>query len=1130
MRKANQRVAAHSKWHTVVCWLLLALVSSTAAAQVDTGKSASTTVTDVDLSADDLITRIDVLETRSDLSETERDLVLEQLRGAVARAESAEAARKRASEYAAGLKSAPDTIAALTAESALTPETDELREAADPVAMQLQLVALQAESVSLRSKQRTLAEQLRGMDSRPPEARAELSDLRMRLDRARTPIPAKASPLLAEASRLREQAAHQELSARIEMIEQELSTLPTRESIATAQRDLLERRVTEVDAAIEASNARIASRRKLQVKEEESRARELERSLAGQPGAIRMFAAENVAIRTSSSQLGERLDRARAEQLRSTRLLDDVDEARSSADQILAIGSISDESAQLLRGLQKSLATGERIGQRIDQRSKALVDLRVQQFQTQQSLRSLQSSDSANGQLVGNRIELADHERALMETLVEHRNAALADLAGAQGQLISMLSESNALDAELLQASEQLHTLLDERLLWLPSTAALGADWARQLAAGAVWLATPANWSRVPAAVWSSLLTYPLRLLLLGLGAGALFVFRKRLSAALPALAQPVGQRNDDFGITLLAWGATLLLALAWPLVIGTVGWSLRGRGGGDFADALGHGMLSLAIVWLIFGMFIDLCRPRGLFVAHFGWDAQGTRRLGRAFRLLLAVLAPTAVLTAMMAATGDPKLIDGIGRLGFLLGSLTLALFMYRLSRSHDGALGRLLASTGWAGWAPMLWLRVLVAVPLLLAALASMGYYATARELQGRLFTSGWILLLAVIVFHVAMRGVLVASQRAAWRQADALHAKAQAEAQAARAAESSDGSEALVLQNQEAEIDAVTVSQQTRALLLAASGVVLAVMLLGVWREMIPALNVFNDVVLWSHVVTGSGGDSVEAVTLGNVLMSLLIVGLTAIAARNLPGFLEILFLQRARIDIGTRYAITTIARYLIFAIGLVIAFNRIGADWSKLQWIVAALGVGLGFGLQEIVANFISGLIILFERPVRVGDVVTIGSISGTVSRIRIRATTLTDFDNIEVVVPNKVFITETVKNWTLTTELTRLVLKVGIGYGSDVKKAHQLMLDVAAANPKVLKSPAPRVLFTGLGDSALEFEVRVHVGTIEGRWATIHELHQALVAALSRADINIPFPQRDVHVRRVDGVRAGESGP
>ena len=614
-----------------------------------------------------------------------------------------------------------------------------------------------------------------------------------------------------------------------------------------------------------------------------------------------------------------------------------------------------------------------------------------------------------------------------------------------------------------------------------------------------------------------------------------------------------MGRRNDSFHTTLLTCAATLLLALVWPLPLAGLGWSLgqaagssgsgSGNGGGGFVHALGQGVLGAVVVWLMLGLFINMCRPSGLFVAHFGWNAQRIRHLGHALHLLLLVLAPTTLLTGMANASDNADLIDGLGRFSFLLGSLAMGLFLYRVFLPDGGVLGGAAARQGWRRHLPLLGARVLVAAPLLLAALAGMGYYATARELQARLFTSGWMVLAVTILYCVALRGVLVTSRRAAWQQADARRARALSEALAARAAlpgsqgsgaDSGDSTEstspgtgtgsheALALQNQEAEIDAVTVSQQTRALLRAASSVLLAVLLLGLWREMIPALKVFNDVVLWSYLVTGSDGERVAAaVTLGHVLASLLTLGLTAIAARTLPGFFEVLLLQRSGINSGTLYAVATIARYAILAIGLLVAFSGIGADWSKLQWIVAALGVGLGFGLQEIVANFISGLIILFERPVRVGDLVTIGNTVGTVSRIKIRAITITDFDNFEVLVPNKAFITETVQNWTLSNEITRLVLKVRVAHGSDVQQAHRLMLDAAVANPQVLKLPEPAVLLLALGDSAMEFEVRVYVNLIDERLPTTHALYSAIVTALANAGIQIPFPQRDVHVRYAD---------
>ena len=133
----------------------------------------------------------------------------------------------------------------------------------------------------------------------------------------------------------------------------------------------------------------------------------------------------------------------------------------------------------------------------------------------------------------------------------------------------------------------------------------------------------------------------------------------------------------------------------------------------------------------------------------------------------------------------------------------------------------------------------------------------------------------------------------------------------------------------------------------------------------------------------------------------------------------------------------------------------------------------MGLGLGFGLQEIFANFVSGLIILFERPIRVGDTVTVGSISGVVSRIRIRATWITGFDRKELVVPNKEFVTTQLVNWSLSDAVSRVEIKVGIAYGSDTERAIELLQDAADANPDVLRDPAPSVLFLGFGESSLD---------------------------------------------------------
>jgi potassium efflux system protein len=177
----------------------------------------------------------------------------------------------------------------------------------------------------------------------------------------------------------------------------------------------------------------------------------------------------------------------------------------------------------------------------------------------------------------------------------------------------------------------------------------------------------------------------------------------------------------------------------------------------------------------------------------------------------------------------------------------------------------------------------------------------------------------------------------------------------------------------------------------------------------------------------------------------------------------------------------------------------------------------LSVGLGFGLQEIVANFVCGLIVLFERPFRIGDTVTIGDISGTVTRIRIRATTVIDFDRKELIVPNKEFIVGRLVNWSLSDNRIRIRIPVGIAYGSDTKLATELLVQAARKNPHVLHKPAAEAVFKGFGDNSLDFELRVYINGIENWWSMLHELNISIDNAFKEAGVTIAFPQRDVHL-------------
>ena len=259
---------------------------------------------------------------------------------------------------------------------------------------------------------------------------------------------------------------------------------------------------------------------------------------------------------------------------------------------------------------------------------------------------------------------------------------------------------------------------------------------------------------------------------------------------------------------------------------------------------------------------------------------------------------------------------------------------------------------------------------------------------------------------------------------------------------------------------------------------------------------------------------------AVTLRDLLLASGVLVITLVLSRNLPGLLEIVLLDRLPLDRGGRYAISFVCRYLVAIAGIMLTFHWIGFSWTAVQWLATALTVGLGFGLQEIFANLVSGLIILIERPVRVGDFVTVNGVDGHVLRTQLRATTIKDLDHRELIVPNKTFITQDVINWTLSDRSTRVIIRVGIAYGSDTARAQQVMVDIARENPLVKQIPRPEVVFTSFGNSTLDFELRVMIPTREVYFKVIHELNMAIDAAFREAGIEIAFPQQDIHIRGI----------
>ncbi|MEM8562070.1 MAG: mechanosensitive ion channel domain-containing protein, partial [Pseudomonadota bacterium] len=322
----------------------------------------------------------------------------------------------------------------------------------------------------------------------------------------------------------------------------------------------------------------------------------------------------------------------------------------------------------------------------------------------------------------------------------------------------------------------------------------------------------------------------------------------------------------------------------------------------------------------------------------------------------------------------------------------------------------------------------------------------------------------------------------------------------------------------------------SEETSQLIRVGIFAVAAVLLMYIWLPLLPAFDLFSRVTLWTSSAVVDGQTSENRITLATLLVVLFLAGLTLYAARKLPALIDLVLRSRTQVSPSARYTTSSLVNYVILGGGIVAALAALGVQWSQLQWLVAALGVGIGFGLQEIIANFISGIIILFERPIRVGDVVSTGGTDGVVTKIRIRATTIVDWDGKELLVPNKEFITDRLLNWSLSDPKIRIVLRVGIAYGANVELAIKSLHEIVSAHPRVVEDPKPQVVFEEFGDNALLLSARCHLDSLDDRLGVVTALNREIYRRFAELDIVIAFPQRDVHIDAENPIRVTLENP
>jgi potassium efflux system protein len=843
------------------------------------------------------------------------------------------------------------------------------------------------------------------------------------------------------------------------------------------------------------------------------------RELAGRHPLIQQLVAQNTVLSEEIRSLATDLDRVTDAADVTEKETKRIEENFRKARQKLEIAGLSQVLGQVLQDQRRQLPDVRRY-RRLARTSEMLIaESGLRQIHYSEEQNRLEDVPAYLASLTADLPpEEAEANQAELRRLLNSRLTFLQKAIITNDAYLRTLGELDFAQRQLLETAGAYDDFLAEHLLWIRSSPAINLEAIKKLPEEITQLLSPSGWFEVFKVLVYQATHSPFPILMFAVFA-LLIWKRKRLHSLLEEIGGKAKKPTTyKIAFSLQALCLTLLLAAAWPLLLGTLGWQLRlSLEGTIFPRAIGLTLFEMSPRIFLLLAFRVLVVPKGLAEAHFGWSETNLELLRRELARLMVIYLPFLFVTLTVYNLGPVTFDWALGKLIFVGLVLALGFFFFRVLHPKRGVVQNYLSQHPKVLPVRLryLWFLLVIAIPLFITGLTLAGYTYTATTLTARLMAGVWLILGIIVIHQLVGYWLLQTRRKFAILATLKRRQEARAEAEVKDAVPPRE--EGVPIQVEEETVDLVALSDDIRKLLNTAFMVFGIIGFWFIWSEVLPALGVLNDIALWHHTALVDGQESQVPINLADGILAILIAIITFVATKRFPAFLEIVLLQRLDMTVGGRYTVTTLSRYLIAAAGTISAIYILGGSWSQVQWLVAALSLGIGFGLQEIVANFISGLIILFERPIRGGDLVTVGESTGVVTRIRIRATTIQDFDKKELLVPNKEFITGRLLNWSLSDQMSRILIPVGVAYGSDVQKAMALMAEAAEEHELVLTEPKPFVIFEGFGDNALSLTLRAYIESVEYRVTTLSKLNEEIDRKFNEAGIVIAFPQRDVHL-------------
>ncbi len=981
------------------------------------------------------------VQANGDLDEPTKNNLTQIYNAAQKFLENAAQSAKNASEYERIIQSAPaqavaikDQIAELQKQLAAPAELQTISDpfkGLSPEQLRQQLVLKQSELEQLKKQSVQLeAEPARRMQ-RTTEFPGILTDLQKKIDENQvqqsTPVPANDTLENKQARDARLAAERIFLNAEVAKIKAEQNSYKVSSDFLPQQLELSNLKIQLLQRDIDSIQKNLSITQKNQIDNLVDQAK-LDLSRASK--LLVPIAEKNVVL---SELQRSYASTANSTNLRLTKIRESIEQVdklqKTMKDRVVAVG-LTDALEFMINQQRVNLLKLKNENQPDPKLKEQLVEIQVNAFRMQDELDAVKQDSMATNlkdQLTKANVENLNSQKELADSLVTKQRQMLSEVLAAGDSVLNNLALLDSEQRQLAQKIDDYTAYIDQRIVWIRNAAPLQwADITRAREALA-WLFDFKNVIAVQQIALENFQQQPWLFFAGSIALMVFFGFHYRFKRFLSE-ANEVAKKGRCSTMT-PTWNAllvTILLALTWPFFLFLMGLFVETPpASSPFCHAVSVALRRIAITLFVLELIRHICKREGLGEGHFDWLPAVRKLITSNLRWYYAIGLPALGLMWALESQSNEEWKNSLGRIAAVVFFISTCLVLHNIFRPKGIFFQQL------GNLRPQLYFFryfihfVLVGFPLALLCLSVSGYHYTSVILLNGFNNSAKAGIVLIVCGRVLLRWLLMQRRSIAMEEARRLRQLAVS----TTSSESTSQGEVGAMNPPENPLaELATVNRQVREVVVFSISAIGVLWFFWIWRDALPAVAFLDQQTLWTQPLPGG---KVDIVSYRDLLYAILSFLVTLFLIKNMPGLLNLAAQTYSTLDSGTRYAATTIVRYIITIIGVVIALSFLSIPWSQYSWLVAAATVGIGFGLQEIIANFVSGLILLLERPVRVGDWVTIDGTTGVVSRIQMRATTVTNWDNQELIVPNKELITGKLLNWTLSTVTTRLVINVGV---------------------------------------------------------------------------------------------------